>query len=152
FPRADPGRRSRGDRARRYQRHSRRPRSQSPHRARRHSASAGIDVMDFISWYYTARSWVDNYAYTVKARWLFTLVWALALGAVIWFYGDGLAFGGWRPLENVERRLIVIAVILAIWIGYVLWLVVARRRANAAIIADIGNADDEADDASGGRA
>jgi type VI secretion system protein ImpL len=108
--------------------------------------------MDFISWYYAARTWVDTYAYTVKARWLFTLVWALALGAVIWFYGDGLAFDGWRPLESVERRLIVIGAILAVWIGYVLWLVVAQRRANAAIIADIGDVDDEADDAAGGRA
>ena len=40
--------------------------------------------MDFISWYYTARAWVDSYAYTVRSRWLFTLVWALALSAVIW--------------------------------------------------------------------
>lgn len=71
---------------------------------------------------------------------------------MIWFYGDGVAFGGWRPLESVEQRLVVIGVILAVWVGYVLWLVVAQRRADAAIIADIGDADDKADEASGGRA
>jgi type VI secretion system protein ImpL len=106
--------------------------------------------MDFISWYYAARAWVDNYAYALKARWFFTLVWALALGAVIWFYGDGVAFSGWRPLESVERRLVVIGVILAVWVGYVLWLMMAQRRANAAIIAEIGDAADEADQESGG--
>lgn len=87
----------------------------------------------------------------MKARWLFALVWALALAAVIWFYGDGVAFGGFRPLESVERRLIAIGVILAVWIGYLLWLLVAQRRANAAIIADIGDAADELDQAPGGR-
>ena len=101
--------------------------------------------MDFTIWYYATRAWVDNYAYTIKARWFFTLVWALALGAVVWFYGDGVAFSGWRPLESVERRVIIIGVILAVWLGYVLWLIVAQRRANAAIIADIGDAADEAD-------
>jgi type VI secretion system protein ImpL len=106
--------------------------------------------MDFISWYYTARAWVDSYAYTVRSRWLFTLVWALALAAVIWFYGDGIAVGGRRPLESVERRLIIIGVILAIWVGYVLWLIVAQRRANAAIIADIGDAADQVDQEASG--
>jgi type VI secretion system protein ImpL len=101
--------------------------------------------MDFISSYYIVRGWINNYAYTVKARWLFTLVWALALAAVVWFYGNGLVFGDWRPLESVERRLMLIGVILLVWIGYVLWRVMAQRRANAAIIADLGEAADEAD-------
>lgn len=47
--------------------------------------------------------------------------------------------GNWRPLDSVERRLAVIGVIIAAWVVYVLWLAVAQRRANAAIIAELGD-------------
>ena len=47
--------------------------------------------------------------------------------------------GNWRPLESAERRLAVIGVIAAVWVVYVLWLALAQRRANAAIIAELGD-------------
>jgi type VI secretion system protein ImpL len=104
--------------------------------------------MDILNWFYTVRSYVQTYAHSIKARWLFSLIWALALAAVIWFYGDTIALGNWRPLGSVERRLAVIGVIVAAWVVYVLWLAVAQRRANAAIIAELG---DDGDDARQGR-
>ena len=35
--------------------------------------------MDILSWFYTVRSYVQTYAHSIKARWLFSLIWALAL-------------------------------------------------------------------------
>jgi type VI secretion system protein ImpL len=94
--------------------------------------------MDFLNWFYSVRSYIEPHAHSVKARWLFSLIWALALAAVTWFYGDTIAFGSWRPLDSTERRLMLVCAILAGWIAYAVWLVVVQRRANAAAIAEVG--------------
>src|SRR6266571_1576354 len=94
--------------------------------------------MNPLSWLYAARSHVDTFAHLVTARWLLGLIWALALAAMTWFYGDTIALGSWRPLDSVEHRLIAIGVILAAWVAYVVWLAARQRRANAAIIAELG--------------
>jgi type VI secretion system protein ImpL len=99
--------------------------------------------VNLLSWFYTVRSNVGTYARTITARWLLGLIWALALAAIVWFHGAGLAFGDFRPFNTAERRLIAVCVILAAWIAYVIWLVAAKRRADAAAEAEFRDEGDE---------
>lgn len=60
-----------------------------------------------------------------SARWAAgALAWA-ALAAAIWFTGDALVIGGRHPLDGPATRLMLIAAIAAVWLGWELWR--ARR-------------------------
>ena len=50
-------------------------------------------------------------------RWLVTLIGCLLLALVVFFLGPVVAIAGTVPLESLTARLIVIALILAVWAG-----------------------------------
>ena len=62
----------------------------------------------------------------------------LALSAVVWWVGPLLAIGDARPLDGVVVRLVVIVLLWAAWIGRLAWVAWRRKRANAALLAGLG--------------
>ncbi|NTF33715.1 type VI secretion system membrane subunit TssM [Rhizobium skierniewicense] len=74
--------------------------------------------MNPLSYFYTIRSYVDSYAALVGRRFV-SLIWAVALCVVIWFYGYLVAFGSFKPFGTTQARIIAICVILLIWIVYI---------------------------------
>lgn len=103
--------------------------------------------MNALSWIYTLRSYLDTYLGFLRGTPFLALVWLIALGVMIWFFGPSVAFGQWRPLEPVLHRQIAIGVLIAGWIVYAVVRIVRRRRADRALIEDIaegGEIDPEA--------
>ncbi|MCB9948688.1 MAG: type VI secretion system membrane subunit TssM [Rhodospirillaceae bacterium] len=49
------------------------------------------------------------------SRWFWTLIGALILCALIWFFGQAVAFGDWHPWASDLAKLITIVVILVLW-------------------------------------
>lgn len=73
----------------------------------------------------------------LTSRFLWTLVGLGLLAALIWVFGPLLAFGDARPLADETVRLAVIALIFAAWL---IWLIIAQRRAiraNRLFVAEI---------------
>jgi type VI secretion system protein ImpL len=73
----------------------------------------------------------------LTSRFLWTLIGLALLSALIWIFGPLLAFGDARPLDSETVRLAVIAAIFVIWL---LWLIIAQRRAiraNRLFVAEI---------------
>ena len=62
----------------------------------------------------------------LRARWFWSLVGAVILSLLIWFFGDLLGFGETRPLETPVARLVGILVIAVLW-G--VWNLLAQARA-----------------------
>ncbi len=102
--------------------------------------------MMVLNWFYEIRSYIGAYGQHIKARWLLSLVWVLAISAMIWFYGDTLSLGTWRPLDAQRARLIAIGIAFAVWLAILLYRAVRARRADAAL-ADAVAADGRADPA-----
>ena len=88
-------------------------------------------IMNFVT---MATSFAGPVLSHLKRRWLRTLVWALAACLVIFFYGDAIRFRSFVPLEALERRIIVCAAIMVGWVGYLIYVSVRDRRANAKMV------------------
>ena len=73
----------------------------------------------------------------VRWRWLRTLLWALAACLVVFFYGDSVRIGNFRPLDGDLRRELACLAILLVWAGYNIVKWFQDRRANAAMISAI---------------
>ncbi len=58
----------------------------------------------------------------------------LAISALIWWAGPLIAFGEHRPLESFWTRVIVLAVLWLLGLLRIVWSVIKRRRANAALL------------------
>ena len=70
---------------------------------------------------------------------------ALVLAVVVWIGGPLISIGDFQPLEGVFSRAILILVIFALVIGGVVWSVLARRKAAAALEKAMTNAADDSD-------
>jgi len=58
---------------------------------------------------------------------------ALVLAAVVWLAGPLVYIGDAQPFEGVVTRLVIVTLILLIVAGSIVWRIIARRRAAAAI-------------------
>ncbi len=58
---------------------------------------------------------------------------ALALAAVVWLAGPLVSIGDAQPFEGVVTRLAIVTLILLITAGSIVWRIIVRRRAAAAI-------------------
>ena len=70
----------------------------------------------------------------IKQRWLRTLVWSLAACLIVFFYGDIIRLGRWRPLETDRSRIIAVIAILIGWAGYNIYKRVREGRADRSMI------------------
>ena len=96
-------------------------------------------MLNPLSFYYSLRGYVDSYAGVlgVYGRRFLPLIWIVALGVVIWFYGYMLAIGSFMPLEPATNRAIAIALLVLGWVCWFVWSEIKRRRAEKAIIDDL---------------
>ena len=88
-------------------------------------------LMNFVT---MASSYAAPLTRFIRRRWLRTLVWALAACLVVFFYGDILRLGHWRPLDSDRSRIIACAAILIGWAGYNIYKSVHDRRADKSMI------------------
>jgi type VI secretion system protein ImpL len=93
--------------------------------------------MNMLSWFYTLRSYLDSYLGFLKGTRFWSLIWVVAICVIIWFYGESVAFGSWRPLENEFRRLIAIGAIVVGWLIYLIFSFFRKRRAEKDLINDL---------------
>jgi type VI secretion system protein ImpL len=73
----------------------------------------------------------------VRRRWLRTLIWALAVCLVVFFYGDALRLRHWQPFDSDTARFYACAAILVLWALYNVVMAVRDRQANASMISAI---------------
>ena len=70
----------------------------------------------------------------IKQRWLRTLIWSLAACLIVFFYGDIIRLGRWRPLDTDRSRIIAVIGILIAWAGYNIYKRVREGRADRSMI------------------
>ncbi len=78
------------------------------------------------------------------SRWFWTLIGALILCALIWFFGQIVAFGSWRPWESELAKLITIIVILVLWGLINLFGRVREGQTNRKMVAEISEEERQA--------
>jgi len=67
-------------------------------------------------------------------RWAIGALVVLAIAAVLWFAGPLIGLGSARPLESATTRILLIALVLAIWIGWEAARILLERRRNAKML------------------
>lgn len=92
--------------------------------------------MNPLSYFYTIRSYVDSYA-TIIGRRFISLLWAVALCVVIWFYGYLVSFGTFKPFGTTQARLIAIGVIFLIWLIYIAVTLYRARKQDKELVDSI---------------
>jgi type VI secretion system protein ImpL len=93
--------------------------------------------MNMLSWFYTLRSYLDSYLGFLKGTRFWSLIWVVAICVIVWFYGESIAFGSWRPLESEFRRIVAVGVIVAGWLIYLIVSFFRKRRAEKALINEL---------------
>ncbi|WP_337270438.1 type VI secretion system membrane subunit TssM [Oryzifoliimicrobium ureilyticus] len=94
--------------------------------------------MNPLSYFYTLRSYVDSYAGLVGRRFI-SIIWAIAICVVIWFYGYLVAFGSFKPFATVQARIIAILVVLAAWAVYIGISLYRARKQDKELVDSIEN-------------
>ena len=98
--------------------------------------------MNFLTNFLTmASSYARPITAMVRRRWLRTLIWALALCLVVFFYGDSIRLRHWQPLDSDAVREQACIVILIAWAIYNIVMSVRDRQTNSKLIAAMTNAD-----------
>ena len=70
-----------------------------------------------------------------------------AFSLVVWYVGELLVLGGWRPLEQPAGRLVLIAFAAAIWIAFEILRARRSRRENEKLLEMIAGAGSDTDSA-----
>jgi type VI secretion system protein ImpL len=78
----------------------------------------------------------------LRNRWFLGAVAVSALALIIWFIGELIAIGQWRPLESTTARFVLILLVLAGWLGLEAARILAARRANARLLDGIAGGDE----------
>jgi type VI secretion system protein ImpL len=73
----------------------------------------------------------------LTARWLVTLLGALALSLLVWFVGPLIAIADFRPLDGDIARLIAIMAILVAWGLYNVFSLVRQKRTDEKMVATL---------------
>ncbi|TIT36889.1 MAG: type VI secretion system membrane subunit TssM, partial [Mesorhizobium sp.] len=73
----------------------------------------------------------------LTSRWLWTLIGITLLSLVIWVFGPIVKVGAYGPFASENVRIVIIALLVIFWL---IWLIVAQRRAiraNRMFVAEI---------------
>lgn len=103
--------------------------------------------MMILNWLNEIRSYLTSYGQYIRFRWLIPLIWAVAIAAMIWFYGENLALGTWRPFEQRQVRLIAALAVFTAWLVYLVVKLVRTRRADRKLVDAVTGGTDPARDA-----
>ena len=83
----------------------------------------------------------------LRSRWLLGALALAAFSLVVWFIGDLVAVGGWRPFETPAGRGALIAAAAAAWIGWELWRARRARLENERLLEVLAAGGSDADSA-----
>ena len=97
--------------------------------------------MNILNWIYEIRSYATAYASRVKAWWLVALIWALVAACVVFFYGEAVSFGTWRPFAALQTRIYAVAAIAAAYVVYCAYHLVRGLRRDEALIDAVSGSD-----------
>ncbi|HEX9396141.1 MAG TPA: type VI secretion system membrane subunit TssM [Burkholderiales bacterium] len=61
----------------------------------------------------------------LTGRWAVGLLACVALAAAVWFAGDVVALGAWRPLDSTAERMVFLVAVVAAWLA---WEVLRQQR------------------------
>ena len=64
-------------------------------------------------------------------RWMLTILGLAAISFLIWFTGPLIAFADYYPLESSTARIILIALIVSLYIGKLIWGLIKTKNLNA---------------------
>ncbi len=92
--------------------------------------------MNPLNLFYSLRSYVDSYAGVIGRRFI-SLIWAIALCVLIWFYGSLVSLGTFKPFGTVEARIIGMAVVMAIWAVYMAVTLYRARKKDKELVATL---------------
>ncbi len=67
-------------------------------------------------------------------RWVIGALIVLAIALVLWFAGPLIGFAGHHPLESATVRVVLIALVLSLWLGWEVLRIVLERRRNAKML------------------
>ena len=73
----------------------------------------------------------------LTAKWLITLIGAIVLSLLVWFFGPLLAFADVRPFESDLSRIITVAAIIVIWAIANLIAALREKKSNDQMIDDL---------------
>ncbi|NNG05393.1 MAG: type VI secretion system membrane subunit TssM [Inquilinus sp.] len=73
----------------------------------------------------------------LTAKWLITLIGAIVLSLLVWFFGPLLAFAEARPLESDLSRFITVMVIIVVWGLANLFAAMREKKSNDQMIDDL---------------
>ena len=90
--------------------------------------------MMFINWLYVINNYLRSYGRYLKYRWMTSLVFALAVALLIFFFGDTVALGTWHPFATVRARLIGAGIVMVIWAIYIANKLFGAKRADKKLI------------------
>jgi type VI secretion system protein ImpL len=74
---------------------------------------------------------------SLRARWIWSLVWAVGLALTVWFFGALVAIGQHRPLESDFARLVTCIAIFALWAAFNLQVNLRARHTDRSMIRDL---------------
>ncbi|WP_058620387.1 type VI secretion system membrane subunit TssM [Methylobacterium indicum] len=97
--------------------------------------------MNILNWIYEIRSYATAYTTRVKAWWLVALIWALVAACVVFFYGEAVSFGTWRPFAAIQTRIYAVAAIAAAYLAYCIYHLVRGLRRDEALIDAVSGTD-----------
>ena len=83
----------------------------------------------------------------LKNRWLLGTLGLTAFALVVWFVGDTLLVGAWRPLEQPAGRVLLIAAAAAAWLAAEILRLRRSRRENEKLLEVLAGGGSEADSA-----
>jgi len=63
-------------------------------------------------------------------RWVFGIIGLIAIALIIWYVGPLIAIAGWAPLEPMWIRQLLIAIVVLVYVGKLLWKLVRAALSN----------------------
>ncbi|TWB56719.1 type VI secretion system membrane subunit TssM [Nitrospirillum viridazoti] len=92
---------------------------------------------------YFAQPLISALAQPFRARWVWSLVWAIGFALVIWFFGALVAVGNHRPLEGDLVRLIACCAVFATWAAFNLQVNLKARQTDRRMVHDLTDPSEE---------
>lgn len=84
----------------------------------------------------------------LRARWVWSLIWAIGFALMIWYVGALIAVGSYRPLESDMARMIACVAVFVVWAAFNLQVNFKSRKTDDRMMRDLtqaGEADKRGD-------
>ncbi|MDE1150593.1 MAG: type VI secretion system membrane subunit TssM [Azospirillaceae bacterium] len=90
-----------------------------------------------------AQPFISAIATPFRARWAWSLIWAVGFALVIWFFGALVSVGTHRPLEADVVRLVACCAVFATWAAFNLQVNLKARQTDRRMVHDLTDPSEE---------